>query len=37
MPAFITESDVEYLALEYLSGLGYEVVYGPTIEPDQPA
>ncbi|MEN6547459.1 MAG: type I restriction endonuclease subunit R, partial [Armatimonadia bacterium] len=37
MPAFITESEVENLALGYLSDLGYEVLYGPTIEPEQPA
>ena len=31
-----TESDVEDASLEWLSGLGYAVLYGPDISPDGP-
>lgn len=29
--AKMTESDIEVMAIEYLQGLGYEYVYGPTL------
>lgn len=34
--SFLTESEVEAAALEWLEGLGYEVVHGPGIEPEGP-
>lgn len=36
MPKF-TESEVEEAALEWLREIGYDIVYGPDIAPDQPA
>ena len=32
----LTEADVEEVALEWLSGLGWQVAHGPDIAPDQP-
>ena len=32
----VAESDVEEAALEWLSGLGWQVLYGPNISPDMP-
>ena len=32
----ITEADVEQAALDWLSGLGWQVVHGPDIAPDTP-
>ncbi|MCL4506483.1 MAG: type I restriction endonuclease subunit R [Chloroflexi bacterium] len=37
MPSTLRESDIEEAALDWFASLGYQVVYGPTIEPDQPA
>ncbi|WP_331454387.1 type I restriction endonuclease [Methanosarcina thermophila] len=34
MPAFIPESEVEEAALEILSELGYDYLYGPDIAPE---
>ena len=34
MPKPITESEVEQVALEILSELGYKIIYGPDIAPD---
>ena len=31
-----TEADVEQAALDWLSGLGWQVAYGPDIAPDTP-
>lgn len=31
--AKMTESDIEVMAIEHLQGLGYEYVYGPTLNP----
>ena len=36
MPPTYHESDLEDLCLEWLSGLGYTVLYGPDIAPDMP-
>ena len=32
----LTESDVEQVTLEWLSGLGWGVAHGPDIAPDTP-
>ena len=32
----LTEADVEQAALEWLSGLGWQALYGPDIAPDMP-
>jgi type I restriction enzyme R subunit len=37
MNRFVTESEVEEIALEILSELGYETLYGPDILPDGPS
>ena len=34
MPSTITESEVEQLALDILSELGYQTIYAPDISPD---
>lgn len=34
MPTIITESEVEKVALEIISELGYKILYGPDIAPD---
>ena len=34
MPSFISEDDVEKLALEILSSLNYSILHGPDIAPD---
>ena len=34
MPAILTESNIEDVALEILSDLGYKILHGPDIEPD---
>ena len=36
MTTDITESVVEEAALSWLAGLGYTVLYGPEIGPDEP-
>lgn len=35
--AYLTESDLEYVALDWLSGLGYRTLFGPDVAPDTPA
>ena len=37
MPITLRESDVEEIALNWLAELGYQVLGGATIEPEQPA
>ena len=32
----LTEADVEQAALEWLSGLGWQVLHGPDIAPEMP-
>ena len=32
----LTESDLEAAALAWFQDLGYETIYGPTIDPDEP-
>jgi len=32
-----TESTVESAAFEWLTGLGYQIMFGPDIAPDMPA
>ena len=34
--SFITESDVEQVALDWLANLGWKVSHGPDIAPDTP-
>ena len=34
MPAILTESNIEDVALEILSELGYKILHGPEIAPD---
>jgi type I restriction enzyme R subunit len=36
MRSFIAESGVEEVCLDYFADLGWEVLYGPTIAPDEP-
>ena len=36
MMTTLTEADVEHAALEWLSGLGWQVLHGPDIAPDTP-
>jgi type I restriction enzyme R subunit len=36
MPDNIFESDVEAAALDWLEELGYSVLYGPDVAPDEP-
>lgn len=36
MTSFIAESGVEEVCLEYFAGLGWQVLYGPGIAPDEP-
>jgi len=35
--AYLTESDLENVALDWLSGLGYQPLFGPDVAPDTPA
>ena len=33
----LTEPEIEFAALDWLAGLGYQILYGPDIAPDMPA
>ncbi len=33
----LTESDIEFAAMDWFSGLGYQTLFGPDIAPDMPA